>query len=65
MNELLGMDITQISYGALFVWLLYYVMKTNEKRESKYQDTIDSLSDKLNIVYNINEKIDRLEEKNE
>lgn len=48
MNELIGMDITQLSYGALFVWLLFDSNKKNKEREEKYQATIETLSTALN-----------------
>ena len=37
MNELLSIDLSQISFGALFVWLLFDTNKKNENREQKYQ----------------------------
>ena len=30
----------QITFPILFVFLLFYTMKTNDKREQRYQDTI-------------------------
>lgn len=62
MGELLGMNITDISFMTLFVWLLFTVMKTNENRESKYQKTIDDLSSALVIVNEIKEDIKYLKE---
>ena len=35
MNELLNIDLTQLSYGGLFVWLLFDTNKKNEQREKK------------------------------
>lgn len=65
MSELLGMDITNISFATLFVWLFYYTIKNNEKREKeindrnekreeKYQNIIDNLADKFNLVETTN-----------
>lgn len=65
MNELLGIDITNISFATLFVWLFYYTIKNNEKRETeinernekreeKYQNIIDKLADKFNLVETTN-----------
>ena len=34
-------------FAALFVWLLFYVLKENSKREEKYQDCIKTLSETL------------------
>ena len=34
----------EITFAALFIALLYYVMKTNDKREEQYRETIATLS---------------------
>lgn len=60
MGELLGMNITDISFMTLFVWLLFTVMRTNDAREAKYQKTIDDLSTALVIVNEIKEDIKEL-----
>lgn len=58
----------EITFAALFIALLWYVMKTNDHREEQYRETISSLSialtgyddlkDKLNTI------ISRLETNN-
>ena len=55
MNELLSMDMSNIGFASLFIWLLFYVMKNNDKRETKYQDTIDNLANSLGVVNDIKE----------
>lgn len=55
MNELLSLDLSNVGFASLFVWLLFYVMKNNDKRETKYQDTIDELAKSLGIVNDIKE----------
>ena len=55
MNEILNMDLSNIGFASLFVWLLFYVMKNNDKRETKYQDTIDNLANSLGVVNDIKE----------
>lgn len=47
----------------LFVWLLFYVLKENSKRETKYQDTIKELSTSLNIVAAIQTDVKEIKEK--
>lgn len=55
MNEIFSMDLSNIGFASLFVWLLFYVMKNNDKRETKYQDTIDNLANSLGVVNDIKE----------
>lgn len=50
----------QITFAALFVGLLVYVMKTNDTRENQYRETINRLTKALGTVEDIEEKIDRL-----
>ena len=50
MNELLSIDLSQISFGALFVWLLFDTNKKNENRELKYQEIINNLSENISNI---------------
>ena len=38
----------QLTFSVLFVGLLLYVIKTNDKREENYRDTIKELTTALN-----------------
>lgn len=40
----------ELTYGALFVALLVYVIKTNDTREKRYQETIDKNQELLNTA---------------
>lgn len=61
MEQLLGgMDITQLSYGALFVWLLMDTNKKNKEREDKYQATIDLLVSKVGIIEEVKNDVDEI-----
>lgn len=62
MNELLNLDITQISYGALFVWLLFDTNKKNEAREKKYQDIIDNLSLNIGVINDVKEDVEEIKD---
>lgn len=62
MNELLNLDITQISFGALFVWLLFDTNKKNEAREKKYQDIIDNLSVNIGVINDVKEDVEEIKD---
>ena len=62
MNELLSLDIAQISYGALFVWLLFDTNKKNEAREKKYQDIIDNLSLNIGVINDVKEDVEEIKD---
>lgn len=47
-------------WAALFVTLLFYVLRTNEKRESQLQGIIDKLADKLGILDTIEKDIEEI-----
>ena len=58
MNELLSIDLSQISFGALFVWLLFDTNKKNEAREQKYQEIIESLSNNISLIQDVKEDVE-------
>lgn len=63
MDELLKAGINQgLGYG-MFVFLLLYVLKTTGDREKKYQDTIDKLADKFNIIEDVKKDVVEIKEK--
>ena len=62
MNELLNFDIAQISYAALFVWLVFDTNKKNEAREKKYQDIIDNLSINIGVINDVKEDVEEIKD---
>lgn len=60
MEELLKLDITNLSYGALFVGLFIYTIKRNEIREDKLLNALDKIVPRLE---NIENKVDKISEK--
>ena len=49
-EQLLTYVFSNISFGVLFVWLLFDTRKDSKEREKKYQETIDKLADKMAIA---------------
>ncbi|WP_195990140.1 BhlA/UviB family holin-like peptide [Clostridium sp. D53t1_180928_C8] len=62
-NELITYVISNISFGALFVWLLWDTRKDSKQREERYQDTIDKLADKIAIVEDIEKDVKEIKTK--
>ena len=62
-NEILKIVASQGAYAVLFVFLLFYVLKENAKREAKYQNTIEKLTDNLGIVEDIRKDVEYLKNK--
>ena len=62
MNELLSIDLSQISFGALFVWLLFDTNKKNENREQKYQEIISNLSENISLIQDVKEDIEEIKD---
>ena len=42
--------ITQGPFAVLFIWLLIYVMRQNEKREIRLHDILDKFSEKYDVI---------------
>lgn len=60
MNELMNIDISQISFGVLFVWLLIDTNKKNQAREEKYQNTIDKLAGNIGVIQEVKEDVEEI-----
>mgnify|MGYP003372631904 CR=1 FL=1 len=60
MEEILRMDLANLSYGALFVGLLIYTTKRSELREDKLINVLDKIVPRLEII---EDKVDRIIEK--
>ncbi len=50
-------------WAVLFVALFCYVLQDGRKREEKYQKTIETLTERLEIVVEIKEKLDKISAK--
>ena len=48
-------------WAALFVYLLYYVLKTSGEREKRLIDCIDRLSKQFAVVDDIKDGVNRIE----
>ncbi len=59
-QTLLEIAATNGIWAVLFVILLAYLMQDSKKREAKYQQTIEILTERLEVVAEIKEKVDRL-----
>ena len=60
MNELLSLDVSQISFAVLFVWLLLDTNKKNQAREEKYQETIDKLAENIGVIQEVKEDVEEI-----
>lgn len=60
MNELMSIDVSQISFGVLFVWLLIDTNKKNQAREEKYQETIDKLAKNIGVIQEVKEDVEEI-----
>ncbi|MDY2696044.1 MAG: BhlA/UviB family holin-like peptide [Eubacteriales bacterium] len=61
-NDIFNIAISNGIFAALFVALLIYELKDSRKREAKYQNTIDNLSNKLNTVDEIKQDVTEIKE---
>ena len=68
-NELFKIAASQGIWAALSVVLVFYILKTQEKRDDKqdqreknYQDIISKLTEKFSIVENVKKDIEEIKE---
>jgi len=64
-SKMMEIAASQGIWAALSVALIYYILRNQEKRDlrqeerdSKYQDIIGSLSDKLNVVEEVKKDVE-------
>jgi len=68
-NELLKVATSQGIWALLSMWLLFYILKAQEKRdlkqeerEKKYQEIISKLTEKFTIVETIKKDVEAIKE---
>ncbi|WP_415287722.1 BhlA/UviB family holin-like peptide [Clostridium perfringens] len=59
-GELFKLMATQGAFAILFSYLLFYVLKENSKREDKYQNIIEELTE---LLPKIKEDVEDIKEK--
>lgn len=61
-QEILKYLITQGVFAVLFVYLLFYVLRENSKREERYHNIIDELSKRLNKIDDVDQNVKDIKE---
>lgn len=61
-QEIFKLAVSQGIWAALFVALLFYVLKENSRREQELRQTIDNLVSKFEILKSIEEALSYLKE---
>lgn len=54
---------TEITFSVLFIAMLLYVIKTNDTREQRYQQTIDTLTSALNGYQDLKDDVTYIKNK--
>ena len=62
-QEIVKMAASQGFFAMLFTALLFYVLKENSKREGRYQDIINELTEKFGVVEDIREDVKKIKQK--
>jgi hypothetical protein len=63
MEELINIALKEgLGYG-MFACLLVYVLRTTGERETRYQNLLDTLADKFNLVEHIQEDVKEIKNK--
>ncbi|KNF07181.1 protein of unknown function DUF2762 [Gottschalkia purinilytica] len=62
-QQIIKVALSQGLWAVLFVFMLFYVLRENSKREENYQDIIKELSEKFNIVEDVKEDVREIKKK--
>jgi hypothetical protein len=61
-NNVIFLSLFVIAIGGL-IWLVKWILKTNDERETRYIDTIKTLAEGLEIVKEVKATVERIERK--
>ncbi|MCL2569803.1 MAG: BhlA/UviB family holin-like peptide [Firmicutes bacterium] len=61
-DNIISLAINNGLWATLFVGLMIYILRDGDKREKKYQETIEKLADSLQIVKDIQDTTKGLQE---
>ncbi len=56
-KEIISIVISNGVFAILFVWLFMYQLKDSSKRETKYQETIDKLTENLQVLQEVQKDV--------
>lgn len=59
-EEIFNVALSNGIFATLFVFLFIYQLKDSSKREKKYQETIESLNEHLNIINDVKQEVDEI-----
>ena len=60
-SKILELGISQGIWAALYIYLFFRMLRENKAREDRYQETIDRLSDNIEVgIERIQDKLDSM-----
>ncbi len=61
-NDIISIVVSNGVFAILFVWLFCYQLKDSSKREGKYQQTIEKLTDHLQVLEEVKHDLVEIKE---
>ena len=61
-NEIISVVVSNGIFATLFVFLFFYQLKDSSKREKAYQETIENLTQHLQIIEDVREEVTELKQ---
>ena len=62
-EEIFNLALNNGLWAVLFLMLLVYVLKDSKSREAKYQETIETLAESLEIIHEVREDVQEIKAK--
>lgn len=56
-KEIISIVVSNGVFAILFVWLFMYQLKDSAKRETKYQETIEKLTENLQVLEDVKKDV--------
>ena len=61
-NEIISIVVSNGVFAILFVWLFCYQLKDSSKREAKYQQTIEKLTEHLKVLDDVKQDLEDIKD---
>ena len=61
-NEVISVVVSNGIFATLFVFLFFYQLKDSSRREKAYQETIENLTERLEVVEEVKNEVTHLKE---
>lgn len=61
-NDIISIIVSNGVFAILFVWLFFFQLKDSKRREEKYQQTIETLTNHFQVLEDVRDDLNEIKE---